>query len=102
MSPSALQLETNVPQDEPDHCPEAVPSSLSRVPANFFDPVGVGELKRTMTTRSTRPQRGSSPLPHLHSFKKVDTRSFSSLNYKGPGADDSFDFEHILKDLIRR
>ncbi|KAG0700792.1 ABC-2 type transporter-domain-containing protein [Suillus ampliporus] len=66
--------------------------SSSRVPVNFFDPVGVGELKRTMTTRSIATP--ASP-------KQVDAHS-SSSSTSGPGADDSFDFEQTLKNLIRR
>jgi ATP-binding cassette subfamily G (WHITE) protein 2 (SNQ2) len=111
MSLPGLQLETNVPQDEPnqDEVHEAVPSSPSRVPVNFFDPVGVSELKRTMSTRSTRSQinrrescrRGSTSKPPMSPPPmEVDTPSSSSVT--SVPADDAFDFELTLKDLIRR
>jgi ATP-binding cassette subfamily G (WHITE) protein 2 (SNQ2) len=110
MSLPGLHLETNVPQDEPiqDEAHEAVPSSPSRVPVSFFDPVGVSELKRTMTTRSTRSQvnrrsssrRASSAQPPMPaSPKDVDTPSSSSVTSVH---DDAFDFEVTLKDLVRR
>lgn len=110
MSPPGLQLDTNVPQDGPNQLPShedaPSPSSPSRVPVNFFDPVGVRELKRTMTTRSTRSQsqahhRGNAPPPTLHSSEKTDSLSSSSVT-GGLGVDDSFDFEQTLNDLIRR
>lgn len=109
MSPPGLQLDTNVPQDVPNQLasPEDAPSSPSRVPVNFFDPVGVSELKRTMTMRSTRSQsqahhRGNSASHALHSSpEKVDSVSSSSVT-EGLDADDSFDFERTLNDLIRR
>ncbi|KAG2050787.1 hypothetical protein BDR06DRAFT_959744 [Suillus hirtellus] len=111
MSLPDSQLETNVPQDEPhqDEAYEGVQSSPSRVPVNFFDPVGVSELKRTMTSRSTRSQvnrressrRGSSPKPPMPaSAKGVDTPSSSSVT--SAYDDDAFDFEVTLKDLVRR
>lgn len=111
MSLPDSQLETNVPQDElhQDEAYEGVQSSPSRVPVNFFDPVGVSELKRTMTSRSTRSQvnnrehsrRGSSPKPPMPaSAKGVDTPSSSSVT--SAYDDDAFDFEVTLKDLVRR
>ncbi|KAG1763106.1 ABC-2 type transporter-domain-containing protein [Suillus occidentalis] len=117
MSLPGLHLETNVPQDEPiqDEAHEAVPSSPSRVPVSFFDPVGVSELKRTMTTRSTRSQvnrresshvrressrRASSPQPPMPtSPKEVSSPTSSSVTSVN---DDAFDFELTLKDLVRR
>ncbi|KAG2131009.1 ABC-2 type transporter-domain-containing protein [Suillus clintonianus] len=113
MSISGLRLETNVPQDEPNHdeAQDPIPSSPSRVPVSFFDPVGVSELKRTMTTRSTRSQvnrressrRASSQKAVMpDSPKEVHTPSSSSVT-SGRGADeDGFDFELTLKDLVRR
>jgi ATP-binding cassette subfamily G (WHITE) protein 2 (SNQ2) len=113
MSLPGLHLETNVPQDEPiqDEAHEAVPSSPSRVPVSFFDPVGVSELKRTMTTRSTRSQvnrressqvhrRESSPQPPMPTLpKEVGSPTSSSVTSVN---DDAFDFELTLKDLVRR
>ncbi|OAX36457.1 pleiotropic drug resistance ABC transporter [Rhizopogon vinicolor AM-OR11-026] len=88
MSPLGLQLETNVPQDGPnqDTSHDDTPSSPSRVPVNFFDPVGVGELKRSMSARSTRSES-----------QKVDSFALSTIS-----EGDSFDFERTLKDLLRR
>ena len=109
MSPPGLQLETNVPQDDgPDHNATEEASSPSRVPVSFFDPVGVSELKRTMSTRSTRSTRSHtqalrantslSPIPSP--AQKVD--SVASSIIEGLGADDAFNFESTLKDLMRR
>ncbi|KAG2073835.1 hypothetical protein BDR04DRAFT_1093970 [Suillus decipiens] len=103
------QVETNVPQDQSnqheDH--ETVPSSPSRIPVNFFDPDGLNELKRTMSTRSqvhrrqnSHRQRSPRPSTVLPSPTEVGTPSSSSMTSAYGG--DPFDFELTLKDLIRR
>lgn len=134
MTSPGLQLETNVPQDGPDEDTsfEAAPSSPSRVPVNFFDPVGVSELKRTMTMRSTRSQttqahhqssHGHARRQSSHGHARRQSSQVQARRRSSPpptipsppikvdslasssvidGEDDSFDFERTLKNLIRR
>ncbi|KIJ14869.1 hypothetical protein PAXINDRAFT_169539 [Paxillus involutus ATCC 200175] len=87
-SPPQEQL----PKIDSDSPPQSPIGSQSHVPLDFFDPVGVQELQRTLTSH------------HVGSALDIEARPHAQLQSSASTAvaDDDWDFETLLKDIVRR
>ncbi|KAH7929251.1 hypothetical protein BV22DRAFT_1192162 [Leucogyrophana mollusca] len=107
MLPDPLGVDTgkSTPPDEPAQ--HRMPptqddrASATHVPFDHFDAVGVAQLHRTLTSQSQASNGTNAKInltPPEPNDRFGDSRSSVSTAYN----EDSFDFEHVLKDAVRR
>ncbi|KAF8841352.1 pleiotropic drug resistance ABC transporter [Paxillus ammoniavirescens] len=88
-----------LPKIDSDSPPQSPIGSQSHVPLDFFDPVGVQELQRTLTSHHVESALDIEARPHAPgNASGVQLQSSASTAV----ADDDWDFETLLKDIVRR
>ncbi|KIJ14545.1 hypothetical protein PAXINDRAFT_169702, partial [Paxillus involutus ATCC 200175] len=94
-----LPSEEQLPKTDADSPPQSPISSQSHVPLDFFDPVGAQELQRTLTSHRVRSDIDTEAQPH--SPRKASGTQLLCSPFTAV-ADDDWNFETWLKDIVRR